>query len=202
MKTIKKILYATDFSESSVPACDYALTLAKLAKAEVHVLHVIGEFADRRMNMMQPETMTLLEREEAQAMEIQAVKEMEGVLQEEIRRGNILYHRSGDRHPLPGDHQEGRRTVRRPHCRRHPWPHRPGTCHRRQHRRTPGSPLNRAGTHRARQVMVASTIGQDRRIDHLTAGTALPGIKSPHKIVKFLSIHPALALGAFHEATS
>lgn len=63
MKTIKKILYATDFSESSVPACDYALTLANLAKAELHVLHVIGEFADRRFTMVQPEAMALLERE-------------------------------------------------------------------------------------------------------------------------------------------
>ena len=86
MKTIKKILYATDFSESSVPACDYALTIAKLARAEVHVLHVIGEFADRRMSMMQPEAMTLLERE----IEIQALKEMEGFCKEKFD-GEIPY---------------------------------------------------------------------------------------------------------------
>ena len=86
MKTIKKILYATDFSESSVPACDYALTIAKLARAEVHVLHVIGEFADRRMSMMQPEAMTMLERE----IEIQALKEMEGFCKEKFD-GEIPY---------------------------------------------------------------------------------------------------------------
>jgi nucleotide-binding universal stress UspA family protein len=73
MKPINKILYATDFSESSAQACDYALTLAKLANAEVHVLHVIDEFADRRKSMIQPEAMVLLERE----VEIQALKEME-----------------------------------------------------------------------------------------------------------------------------
>jgi nucleotide-binding universal stress UspA family protein len=70
--TIRKILYATDYSESSVPACDYALTLAGLAGAEVHVLHVIGEFADQRKSQIQPEAMELLERE----VELQAVKEM------------------------------------------------------------------------------------------------------------------------------
>jgi nucleotide-binding universal stress UspA family protein len=86
MKTIKKILYATDFSESSVPACDYALTLAKLAKAQVHVLHVIGEFADRRMNMMQPESMSLLERE----VEVHAVKEMEEFCKKKFD-GEIAY---------------------------------------------------------------------------------------------------------------
>jgi len=73
MKTIRKILYATDFSESSAPASDYALTLAKLAGAEVHVLHVIGEFADQRKSMIQPEAMAMLERE----VEVHAVKEME-----------------------------------------------------------------------------------------------------------------------------
>jgi nucleotide-binding universal stress UspA family protein len=74
MKTIKKILYATDFSESSVLAGCYALTLAKLAGAEVHVLHVIAEFTDSRKSGIQPESMALLERE----VEIQAFKEMEG----------------------------------------------------------------------------------------------------------------------------
>lgn len=73
MLTIKKILYATDFSESSMPASDYALTLAKLAGADVHVLHVIGEFADQRKSMIQPEAMAMLERE----VELQAVREME-----------------------------------------------------------------------------------------------------------------------------
>ncbi|MBE0576290.1 MAG: universal stress protein [Desulfuromonadales bacterium] len=73
MKTISIILYATDFSESSIPASDYALTLATLTGGKVHVLHVIGEFSDRRKSMIQPEAMILLERE----VEIQALKEME-----------------------------------------------------------------------------------------------------------------------------
>jgi nucleotide-binding universal stress UspA family protein len=85
IKPIRKILYATDYSESSVPACDYALTLAGLAGAEVHVLHVIGEFADRRKSQIQPEAMALLERE----VELQAVKEMkdfcQGKFDEEVR---------------------------------------------------------------------------------------------------------------------
>jgi nucleotide-binding universal stress UspA family protein len=83
MKTIKKILYATDFSDSSAPACEYALTLANLAKAQVHVLHVIGEFADRRKSMIQPEAMALLERE----VEVQAIKDMEGFCKERFDGG-------------------------------------------------------------------------------------------------------------------
>jgi len=85
VKPIRKILYATDYSESSVPACDYALTLAGLAEAELHVLHVIGEFVDRRKSQIQPEAMALLERE----VELQAIREMEefcrGKFDEELR---------------------------------------------------------------------------------------------------------------------
>lgn len=78
MKSITKILYATDFSESSLPAAEYALLLARLAGAELHVLHVLGEFTDRRKTMIQPESMALLERE----VEIQSLKAMEDFCKE------------------------------------------------------------------------------------------------------------------------
>ncbi|WP_170232896.1 universal stress protein [Desulfuromonas acetexigens] len=78
MKSITKILYATDFSESSLPAAEYALLLARLAGAELHVLHVLGEFTDRRKTMIQPESMALLERE----VEIQSLKAMEDFCRE------------------------------------------------------------------------------------------------------------------------
>lgn len=78
MKSITKILYATDFSESSLPAAEYALTLAQLAGAELRVLHVLGEFTDRRKTMIQPEAMALLERE----VEIHALKAMEDFCKE------------------------------------------------------------------------------------------------------------------------
>jgi nucleotide-binding universal stress UspA family protein len=80
MKSITKILYATDFSESSLPAAEYALTLAQLAGAELHVLHVLGEFADRRKTMIQAEAMALLERE----VEIHALKAMEDFCKEQF----------------------------------------------------------------------------------------------------------------------
>ncbi len=73
MKTIRTILYATDFSASSVPAGEYALTLARMAGARLHVLHVIGELADNRRNMIQPEAFDLFEKE----VERLAVKEMD-----------------------------------------------------------------------------------------------------------------------------
>lgn len=78
MKSITKILYATDFSESSLPAAEYALLLARLAGAELHVLHVLGEFADRRKSMIQAEAMALLVRE----VEIQSLKAMEDFCKE------------------------------------------------------------------------------------------------------------------------
>jgi nucleotide-binding universal stress UspA family protein len=43
---IKKILYATDFSEGSEVAAQYARAMADLMQAEVLVLHVLSEFAD------------------------------------------------------------------------------------------------------------------------------------------------------------
>jgi nucleotide-binding universal stress UspA family protein len=73
MKTFRSILYATDFSDSSLPAADYALSMAKLAGAKLIVLHVIGELADPRRSQIQSEAYCLLERE----LEVQAIREME-----------------------------------------------------------------------------------------------------------------------------
>ena len=50
--------------------------------------------------------------------------------------------------------------------------------------------------------MVTRTIGQNGRIDDLATAGALPGIEGAHEIVKLLSVHPAFALGTFHETTS
>lgn len=80
MKEIKRILYATDFSESSGPAADYAGYLARLTGAEIHVLHVVGELADQRKNMVQPESFAILEKE----VEIHAVQEMESFCREKF----------------------------------------------------------------------------------------------------------------------
>ena len=44
---IKKILYATDLSESSVHALAYAVSLANRYKAGITVLHVLHEESDR-----------------------------------------------------------------------------------------------------------------------------------------------------------
>ncbi|MBW2477633.1 MAG: universal stress protein [Deltaproteobacteria bacterium] len=71
--TFKNILYATDFSESSVPACDYAMTLAKLSGAELFVLHVIGELSDSRRSLMPPQSLAELEKE----LELHAIKQIE-----------------------------------------------------------------------------------------------------------------------------
>ncbi|KPK85811.1 MAG: hypothetical protein AMJ81_02655 [Phycisphaerae bacterium SM23_33] len=43
MAEIKKILYATDFSDLSVCALDYAVYLARVCSAELHCLHVVDD---------------------------------------------------------------------------------------------------------------------------------------------------------------
>lgn len=73
MKSIKKILYPTDFSDNSVPAAEYARTLAHLAGATIYVIHVVGVLADQRKRMIQPESFAIFEQE----VETLAVREME-----------------------------------------------------------------------------------------------------------------------------
>ena len=48
MKPFDKILYATDFSENSEHAFDYALTLARKFDARLLIIHVINEPVDLR----------------------------------------------------------------------------------------------------------------------------------------------------------
>lgn len=51
-------------------------------------------------------------------------------------------------------------------------------------------------------MLGAFTIGEDRRVDHLAAAAALPGIERANEIVVLLSVHPAFALWTFHGGTS
>jgi len=71
---IDTILYATDFSESSVPACDHARYAAQLTGAKLHILHVIGELTDQRRSMIHQEFFESF----AQKIEQQAIHDMEG----------------------------------------------------------------------------------------------------------------------------
>lgn len=48
MRTFEKVLYATDFSESSEHAFQYALALAQQFKSRLIILHVINEPVDLR----------------------------------------------------------------------------------------------------------------------------------------------------------
>ena len=48
MRTFDKILFATDFSESSEHAFEYALSLAQQFKSRLIILHVINEPVDLR----------------------------------------------------------------------------------------------------------------------------------------------------------
>lgn len=83
MPSIKKILYATDFSKSSARAADYASYLAGLTGASIHVLHVIGELTDPRRNMIQPEAYALFEKE----VQTETVREMEAFCKQRFGAG-------------------------------------------------------------------------------------------------------------------
>jgi universal stress protein A len=48
MKRFEKILLATDFSDYSEVACDYALTLAETFGSSLYILHIINEPVDLR----------------------------------------------------------------------------------------------------------------------------------------------------------
>ncbi|THF62306.1 universal stress protein [Pseudothauera nasutitermitis] len=70
MAEIKTILFATDFSDGAARACDLASSLAKLAGARVHVLHVIAELTERRAHRLPAEVIDILVRDvEAHAIE-------------------------------------------------------------------------------------------------------------------------------------
>jgi len=72
-RDIANILFATDFSEASQQAADYALTLAQLTGAKLHILHVINELDEHQRVMIPREAFLVLEKE----VEKQAVRELE-----------------------------------------------------------------------------------------------------------------------------
>jgi nucleotide-binding universal stress UspA family protein len=73
MKQYNSILLATDFSESSGPAADHAITLAKLTGAHLHVLHVINELDEHQRVMIPHEAFQILQKE----VETQTVRELD-----------------------------------------------------------------------------------------------------------------------------
>lgn len=72
MQGFQKILYATDFSDSSTPAAKYARYQAELSGASIHVLHVVKDLLDQRTHRIQPESLERLEKE----VELHAIKDM------------------------------------------------------------------------------------------------------------------------------
>jgi len=73
IRDINNILFATDFSDSSQQAADYAVTLANLTGAKLHVLHVINELDEHQRVMIPREAFLVLEKE----VQVQAIKELE-----------------------------------------------------------------------------------------------------------------------------
>src|SRR5210317_2244252 len=84
MKQFNNILFATDFSDASGPAADYAMSLAKLTNAHLHVLHVINELDEHQRVMIPREAFQVLERE----LDVQAVKELDRFCREQA--GDLL----------------------------------------------------------------------------------------------------------------
>jgi len=73
MKQFNNILFATDFSDASGPAADYAISLAQLTGAHLHVLHVINELDEHQRVMIPHEAFQLLQKE----VELQTFRELD-----------------------------------------------------------------------------------------------------------------------------
>lgn len=81
MKRFEKILLATDFSDYSEVACEYALTLAQTFSSSLLVLHVINEPVDLRGFYVPHISFEQLEKE----IETGAAKMLENFCQENIK---------------------------------------------------------------------------------------------------------------------
>jgi nucleotide-binding universal stress UspA family protein len=79
---ISRILHATDFSGGAEAACELALTLARLAGAELHVLHVVNELVDWRRSRVPAQMYELLEKE----VEVQAVRDLAAFCESRLAR--------------------------------------------------------------------------------------------------------------------
>ena len=88
MKQFNNILFATDFSDASGPAADYAMSLAKLTGAHLHVLHVINELDEHQRVMIPREAFQLLEKE----IELQSVKQLDRFCKEKASGLNTTTH--------------------------------------------------------------------------------------------------------------
>lgn len=72
VKMFKNILYATDFSDSSISAADHARLLKELTGATLHILHVIAELSDQQRTMIHQEYFKDFEK----SVEQQALQDM------------------------------------------------------------------------------------------------------------------------------
>jgi nucleotide-binding universal stress UspA family protein len=72
MPKIKTILFASDFSEASQPAADYAIMLARLTGAHLHILHVINQLEEPQRALIPLEAFQIFERK----LERQAIEEL------------------------------------------------------------------------------------------------------------------------------
>lgn len=84
MIAIKKILFATDFSECAKAAQDYAAALAEQFQAELHVLHVMPDIA---MMMPDPGTALSLPQNYLLDLKTEAQKSLDKLLPDASKRG-------------------------------------------------------------------------------------------------------------------
>jgi nucleotide-binding universal stress UspA family protein len=84
---IKKILYASDLSESAVHAFSYAVSLANLYGASITILHVLAELPDEHFitNMIPPSTWkSIKEKHLSEAHEKLIVKKKDQIAMKEV----------------------------------------------------------------------------------------------------------------------
>ena len=66
----------------------------------------------------------------------------------------------------------------------------------------PGLYIMTSGESSEEDIMIASAVGQNRRIHDLTTGAAFPCIKSTNKIIILFGVHATFTLGTPHFITS
>jgi len=81
-------MFATDFSEAATPAAEYALHLAEMEGAHLHVLHVINELDEPQRVMIPAEAFQTLQRE----LEVHAVRELEAFCEQAPQRLKTTSH--------------------------------------------------------------------------------------------------------------
>jgi len=96
-RPIKKILYATDLTESSPEAYQYVLNLAKQFNAEIVSLHVVDKYSESSAMrfamcyLTREEKQEIVSRERSRSLDEMAYRNRQSFIRQQLRREDALY---------------------------------------------------------------------------------------------------------------